>query len=331
MDAVIEFGLEATRWLQTSFPQLASFFSFFTDAGSETFYLALFPLLYWCVHKQFGRHVSYVFIFSVAVNAIAKHAFRGPRPFWIDAELGLRDEVGYGVPSNHMQSATVIYLLAAYWLRRYRWIWSVTLLLVLTMGVSRVYLGLHFVHDVAVGFLLGILILSGYLLWMHYFVKGFRRRILGYRLMIGALVPVGLMAIYLGALLIVGEPNTAVSWADRLEIAELESIEGAVTGFSALLGLSIGLVLEKSRVRFRVEGPAWKRAARYLLGMVIAVAIWAGLRDLVPAEDLFAAIPLRILRYGLLMLWVAYYAPALFIRLKLAEADPEPTIDLTLP
>jgi hypothetical protein len=42
------------------------------------------------------------------------------------------------------------------------------------------------------------------------------------------------------------------------------------------------------------------------------------------------AIPLRILRYFLVTLWAAYYAPWLFVRLGLADMDPEPEIDFRL-
>ena len=103
-----------------------------------------------------------------------------------------------------------------------------------------------------------------------------------------------------------------------------------VTAVASLLGAGIGLVLEPSRVRFLVAGPIWQRAVRYLLGMAVAVAIWAGLGQVFPDDPLWLALPLRLLRYALLTLWVTYYAPWVFVKIRLAKATPDPGINLSL-
>jgi len=66
------------------------------------------------------------------------------------------------------------------------------------------------------------------------------------------------------------------------------------------------------------------------LGIVVAGAIWAGLGQVFPDNPLWLALPLRLLRYTLLTLWVTYYAPLTFVKLKLAQATPDPGIDLTM-
>ena len=97
-----------------------------------------------------------------------------------------------------------------------------------------------------------------------------------------------------------------------------------------MLGAGIGLVLERTRIRFLVDGPIWQRAVRYLLGIVVAGVIWAGLGQVFPDDPLWLALPLRLLRYSLLTLWVTYYAPWVFVKLKLAQAKPDPGIEMTL-
>jgi len=161
-------------------------------------------------------------------------------------------------------------------------------------------------------------------------MAGFSKRIMGQRLLTVVAIPVGLTAVYLIVRLLIGEPNTNVEWAAFIPVAELESLEGMVTAVASLLGAGVGLVLERSRIRFLVAGPIWQRAARYLLGIVVAGAIWAGLGQLFPDEPLWLALPLRLLRYTLLTLWVTYYAPWLFVKLKLAQARPDPGINLSL-
>ncbi len=100
MDTLWDASLEATRWLQATYPQLAGFFTFISQLGLEEFYLAVIPLLYWSVDKQLGRHLAYVFLFVNALNPLFKHAFRGPRPFWLDASVELWPETSYGIPKE---------------------------------------------------------------------------------------------------------------------------------------------------------------------------------------------------------------------------------------
>ena len=321
MDALLQFGLDASRWLQTTLPQLESFFQFVSTLGIEEFYLALFPLVYWSIHKEAGRALAYVFLVGNVLNTALKHAFRQPRPFWLDPTLEKFTDGGYGIPSGHAQFTTTIYLFAAVWLRR-RWVWLLAILMIVLMSISRVYLGSHFVHDVVAGFLVGLLVLVGYLLWRRRFATNFGKRILGQRLLAAITVPLLLTVVYLIIRLIIGEPDTNVEWAAFIPVAELESLEGMVTAVASLLGAGIGLVLESSRVRFLVAGSVWQRAARYLLGIIVAVVIWAGLGQLFPDDPLWLALPLRLLRYTLLTLWVTYYAPWTFVKLKLAKAKP---------
>ena len=104
--------------------------------------------------------------------------------------------------------------------------------------------------------------------------------------------------------------------------------------FGLLFGLGIAFVFEGSRIRFLVDGPWWKRLLRYVLGMIVMVAIWRGLaiffEGIVPADSPWITMPLRFVRYFLLALWAGYYAPLVFVRLGLASARPEPEISLNV-
>jgi hypothetical protein len=88
-------------------------------------------------------------------------------------------------------------------------------------------------------------------------------------------------------------------------------------------------MLESSRVSFDAGGAIWKRVVRYLIGVAGTVAIWRGLALLFalatpdPEAMLWLVMPLRFVRYALLGLWVAYYAPWLFVRLGLAARSAD--------
>lgn len=330
MEALLEFGLEATRYLQETFPYLASFFQFISELGTEEAYLLMLPLIYWCLHKGWGRHFAYLFLLSNFVNFFMKQAFRTPRPFWLEPELNIGGEsTSFGIPSGHTQTATVIGLFFAYKIKK-RWMWWLAGIYIVLMMISRVFVGHHFVHDVVLGLLMGMPLFGGYWLWMRQWYKQFKQRILGFRLMVALLIPTVLALVYTAVFTLLPEPSLTSPYADLIELAERDSLDGIVTTLASLLGTGIGLSLEKSRVRFRVDGPIWQRALRFLLGMAVAGAIWAGLGELFPDEPLAVAIPLRVLRYALLTLWITYYAPATFVLLRLASADPEPEISLKI-
>jgi hypothetical protein len=286
-------------------------------------------LIYWTIDKRLGRQLGFVFFITVGVNTMLKQALRGPRPFWIDPNVGLEDTGGYGIPSGHTQYATVLYLMIASRLRKF-WVWLVAFAMILLMGVSRIYLGQHFIHDVIAGFVVGIFILAGFLIWQRYFATRFSKRILGQRLLLAVLVT-AIMALLYGAILfLIGSPDLSVSWAEYIPEAELASKTEMATAIGAMLGFGIGIILESSRVRFRADGPLSKRIIRYLLGILITIIIWRGLGLVFPRDPLWLAIPLRIFRYALVTLWASYFAPLVFVRLRLADADPQPGINLKL-
>lgn len=329
MDPVYDFGLEVTRWLQATYPQLESFLQLMSSLGQEQFYLALLPFVYWCFDKRLGKNLGYVFLVTNAINVTGKHAFRGPRPYWLDESIGLAEETSYGVPSGHTQLTTVIYGLLAGWYRK-GWLTLLAILMILAMMLSRVFLGVHFVHDIAAGFLLGVLILAGFFLWRRYRAPRFDKLILGQKLLTAVLIPLSFALIYTLIRFLIGQPDTAVAWASYIPEAELAGLEGIATAVGALLGFGIGVHLEASRTHFLVDGPLWQRGLRYLVGMAVTFAIWMGLSSIFPDDPLWLAIPLRIVRYLLTLLWVGYYAPAIFVRIRLAGVAPESEIKHTL-
>ena len=329
MDELYELSLAVTRWLQSAYPWLREGMAFISALGEEQFYLVFLPLFYWSIDKRLGRQLGYIFLLAACFNNIAKNLFTQPRPFWIDPSVQLSEAEGYGLPSGHVQNATAVYLLLAAWFRRSRW-WLLAGLFIFLMALSRVYLGVHFLQDVVMGFALGLLVLAAFLYWQRAFAERFSKRILGRRLLLMIAIPVLLAAGYLLVLVIRGAPDLNVPWAAYVPAAELNAHEDVVSTIAGLLGFGVGMILESSRVRFRTDGPVWQRVARYLLGIAVAVGIWGGLRAVFPAEPEWLALPLRFLRYLLLLLWVTYFAPWVFVKVRLATADAESEVRITL-
>ena len=100
------------------------------------------------------------------VNQVIKHIIRRPRP----NVLRLVEESGYSFPSGHSMVSMafygiIIYLVYKNVTNKYlKWLLITLLsLLILSIGFSRIYVGVHYFTDVAGGFLLGLAYLIIYI------------------------------------------------------------------------------------------------------------------------------------------------------------------------
>lgn len=126
-----------------------------------------------------GRHRICLFLVVTSlggglIDTVVKAAVDRPRPV---VDHPVATALGKSFPSGHAMGATVVYgaLLVAFWTflpRRWRgWALVATVGLVLAVGSSRLFLGVHFLTDVIGGFLLGLAWLSGsvaaFATWRH--------------------------------------------------------------------------------------------------------------------------------------------------------------------
>ena len=93
--------------------------------------------------------------FAVALNYALKEIVQRPRP----EGFRLIAETGYSFPSGHSMVAVAFYGFLIWLIIRFeedrlqRWIWSLALFFVVIMiGISRVYLGVHYFSDVVAGY-----------------------------------------------------------------------------------------------------------------------------------------------------------------------------------
>lgn len=96
---------------------------------------------------------------STLLNQILKYIVQRPRP----TEFRIIDESGYSFPSGHsMVSAAfygfLIYLIYKNVKNKYvKWLLITVLsILIILIGISRIYLGVHYTSDVLAGFLISI-------------------------------------------------------------------------------------------------------------------------------------------------------------------------------
>lgn len=126
--------------------------------------LGLVLLAYPGTRKNIGMPFAVTAVSSTVIYKAAKSIFQRPRP-----ELAVRiiKEGGYSFPSGHSMNCLVIYGMLIYLTRRYcrnkriaNIITVVLSLLILAIGCSRVYVGVHFPTDILGGWSLGIAVLT---------------------------------------------------------------------------------------------------------------------------------------------------------------------------
>lgn len=291
MQQLMDWGIELILWLQQFRPTFDVPFRAFTFIGDELFYLLFLPLIYWCLDRRTGARVTLLFLVSAYVNAVAKVFANQPRPALYDARVWAYSDVGGsgGFPSGHTQNTLAVWGYLAAKVRR-AWMWIVAGVLIVLVPLSRLYLGVHFPHDLFGGYVLGALLLFVYLRWGERGEQWIAGLSLGAQLALVAAFSIPLMLIF---------PS-----------------EDGVTGGATLLGMGIGFVVQARWIGFEVEGVLWKRAARYALGAAVMVGLWAGLRAAFSALE--PALVFRFIRYTLMGLWGGAGAPWVFVRLGLA-------------
>lgn len=293
MDAIMDWGVRVILWFQQFSPALDLPFKVFTFMGEEQFFLLILPFIYWCLDRRSGARLVVLFLFSAYLNAVAKTLGGQPRPFTYDARVRmLYPAAGEGFPSGHTQAAVVVWGYLASRFRR-SWLWVLAGLLMLFIPLSRIYLGVHFPHDVLGGYLLGAVLLVLYL-WLEPGAEQWlKTKSLARQLGLALAVPLLLTVLFLA--------------------------EDGVTEGATLMGMSVGFVLERRWVGFEPAGLWWKRLVRFLLGVAVLFALWMGLR--VAFVGLEPALLFRFIRYGLVGLWGAVGGPWVFVRLKLAQGN----------
>jgi len=147
-------------------PAFTSFVIFITELGSQWAYLILIPIITGILFytRQSWRISLQAFIILLStffLNLGIKHLISRPRPL-MDGRLVEVSEGSFSYPSGHSMCAMAFYgfniylifkLVKNVWLR-----WALIIsqaLLILAIGTSRVYLGVHFPTDVIAGFVAG--------------------------------------------------------------------------------------------------------------------------------------------------------------------------------
>lgn len=281
--------MDIIHWLQVSHtPLLDSIWGAITQLSSEDFLLILLPIVFWCINARTGWLLFTLLMTSVIGEEVLKAVIATPRPDPQQVRVLMPETAdGLSFPSAHAQNTTVVFGFIAAQLKR-RIAWLAAGVVILLVGVSRLYLGLHWPVDVLGGFVIGAVLLA---LALRVYTRWSRR--LDHPslwLIAGLVVPV---------MIFVAVPTKYTAVAA-----------------GCLTGMNIGylVLLPRFGGTFPVRVPLTQQIAKIVIGLLGILLLRTVLKSLFPQALVFDAV-----RYAVIGLWAGFLAPILFRRLFAAQ------------
>ncbi|KAB2379046.1 phosphatase PAP2 family protein [Actinomadura montaniterrae] len=295
---------------------LTGFMFAMTYLGSAGFYIPALVVLFWCVHPRLAARAIVILSFGSTLNTVLKLVWHAPRPFWTDpAVRGRQPLASFGMPSGHAQNAVVTWGFFASRTRR-AGVWAAAAAVIVLIGVSRVYLGVHSWGQVLAGWAigLGVLILA---LWLEpRAVPWWSRRPLPLQLAMALVISLAFLGAAWLAVRSLHGWRWPAAWAEALVAAGGHTrpitVNEAAAATGGLFGILAGMSVLAARGWFDAGGTLGRRLARLVVGAAGAGVISS--LDLLPwprAGEAFAV-------QALLALWATAGAPEAFVRLGLA-------------
>ncbi|PCI27154.1 hypothetical protein COB52_05270 [Candidatus Kaiserbacteria bacterium] len=165
MTDLIQLGIDFNHAIEAyRTPLLTSIFKFFAFLGSSKGYMILLPLVFWVFSTKLGLRLMYGVLCSALTNLILKSLFAIERPF-VQSSLvtPLENPGNFSFPSGHAQTAGFFAVFIALSVKS-RSVQILALASASLIGLSRIYLGVHFFFDVITGWTVGA-VLAG--LWVR--------------------------------------------------------------------------------------------------------------------------------------------------------------------
>ena len=156
-------------------PILTDILKIITNLGSA-FVLITITILSLIIlkNKKIGLCITLNLALSTLLNVLLKNIIQRPRP----EGYRLIEETGFSFPSGHSMVNTAFYGLLIYLIiknvknKKLKYALSILIsILILAIGFSRIYLGVHYTSDVLAGFLISVAYLIVFTTILHDILK----------------------------------------------------------------------------------------------------------------------------------------------------------------
>ena len=280
----MEFQAEIIKAIQTvASPALDIIFQAITMLGEDFFIIFVATFIYWCFNKEMGYWMCWCLSLGNLFVSTVKVAVKLERPIGYEGIRTLREHTapGYSFPSGHTHASANFFTAIARAVNRKRF-WTLAIIVPALVGLSRLYLGVHWPIDVIGGYVIGLGL--PLILWLFY-RKYARHKAIMFLISSLAFLPFGF---------IFGADNSF--WKS----------------FGFALGVAIGAFIETKFINFEIDDiPAKKKAIRYIGGIVLILIVYLGMKAILPEGPLYSFIRYLCIPLAATALW-----PAIFKKFK---------------
>lgn len=298
-------------------PVITTFMDLITYCGSEIFFMALAITVFWCVSKRDGYYILLVGFLGTVGNQFLKLWFRIPRPWVLEPDFTIVESAragatGYSFPSGHTQNIVGTMTCVTLMTKR-KGIRAAAIALMLLVPFSRMYLGCHTPLDVGVSFILALALAVA----LRPVILADERSQASAQ---GSLLAKK-RAPLLWGLLFLSLFITALYWAfvtfysfpADIDSENLyEGTKNAYTLFGCLAGLIVSKTLDDRYIHFQVKAVWQAQILKVLLGLLLIIAIRAGLKA--PLQAILPEFPATAVRYFLMVVFAGAVWPLTFSR-----------------
>ena len=132
-----------------------------TELGSEALYVLISILIYVAIDHRLGFRCMQSVLLTASLTLLLKEMLRLPRP---PQSLWRVEAYGYGFPSGHAATSTAFWTTLALYVL---YIVPLAIAIILAVSISRIALGVHYLHDVVGGIALGLSVSIALYLWRY--------------------------------------------------------------------------------------------------------------------------------------------------------------------
>ncbi len=248
---------------------------------ADLLFILVVTFVYWCIDRKKGEALGYISVTNMLFSIAMKNIFKAPRPIGHEGIVSLAKESapGYSFPSTHTQIFSNLTAALGLTFRNIVLIVSLTILTIL-MGISRMYLGVHYLADVLGGIVFGVV--SAF--FCHLLAEKTNSRIKLY----------------------------GTSFLIACVFLFFETSPEYIMMLFGFLSFCLGILFERRFVCFEVGGSPLKKVCRFILGIAILLVLYIGMKQL-PLPEIVC----NTLRYFVVVFTAIGLCPWLFKKINL--------------
>lgn len=243
---------------------------FFTVFGESYIIIIVVAFIYFVIDKKIGERLCFILFASTCVNNSIKGLVKAPRPYQVNNSISgkkVDTATGFSFPSGHTQQASSLYFSIAINFKK-KIIYFIALLIILLVAFTRLYLGVHFLRDVLVGFVIGIS-LSYLLNYLYIKIQdNSKLRILVYLILLALFLPF-IFIFY------------------KKDYEALRVYRDFYISYALLVGGTVSFFIEHKYINFNFNKPLKIKLLRFGIAVIFLALTYFVLKLIFPKTSIF--------------------------------------------